>query len=230
MAADTTDSLFMMTLTLGSKLALHLRLLLMRSLNCCVSEHSHSQNEITDKEFQCCRSEVFAVCFKNLEIIFGTYIDTGVFVSFMSIDMSYFQQFSQLRDVDKDHSAYIEKEELDMRVFSWICPESRNNDEQASRSSKQIELLMEQVSENVMNYCDVDKDGRLSKTELNRFSNYMQNMKCIDKKDCNIAAKQLDNSPLNTTMKSVLTHLDSVTPNESILADLNKQSEEEWQH
>ena len=45
------------------------------------------------------------------------------------------------------------------------------------------------IPETVLNYCDVDKDCRLSKTELNGFLNYMQNMKCIDRKDVDNGAK-----------------------------------------
>ena len=89
--------------------------------------------------------------------------------------MSHFGQFSELRDIDKDHNRYVEKEESDIFIFSCVCQEFKNKGELAPRSPMRI-------PEAVLNYCDVGKDCGLSKTELNGFLNYMQNMKCIDRK------------------------------------------------
>ena len=85
-----------------------------------------------------------------------------------------------------------------------------------------------------MNYCDVDKDGTSSKTELNEVSNSMQNMKRIDQENTSIIAKLFNKIPLNTTIKFIplLTRGDSVASNElriviqSITTDLIKQLEE----
>ena len=55
-------------------------------------------------------------------------MNTGVFLSLMLIDASYFGQFFQFRDIyklceksDEYYSGYIEKEELD--ILSWLQQE-----------------------------------------------------------------------------------------------------------
>ena len=165
MVVDRTNGLFMMTVALTSKLVLHFLLMeITESLRCC---YSHSTNEITEKEVpHRCPREIFVVCFNNLEIILDRYINTRGFLSLMSIDMSYFGQFCRLRDIDKHLKRYIEKEKLesllDILIFSCLCQESKNKG---------------RVSENVLKYCDVDTDVRLSKTQLDGFLSYMKNMK-----------------------------------------------------
>ena len=54
-------------------------------------------------------------------------------------------QFSHANDIDalwnkldKDHSSFIEKEELDILLFAWICQELKHKGEPVPRSRKQV--------------------------------------------------------------------------------------------
>ena len=186
--------------------------------------------------------DVVASCFGALRIEVDSYMSSGVYLSLMSMDISFLGQLSQQHDLDalwdkldKNKSGYIEREELELLLYTWIREELKSQGEPVPRSRNQIAGLLKRMTDNVLNYCDVDKDNRLSKEELSRFVDYLQSMKRLDSNQADVATKLLDNLPLNPNMKSVLAHSDSVMPNDlcvrvqSIIDDLNNELEQQSQ-
>ena len=80
------------------------------------------------------------------------------------------------KSVDLDGSGYIEKDELERLLFVMIQKHLETQNERIPKSKKQIQDLLDRLIENVMNFCDSNEDGKLSRQEFQRFVLWLNNM------------------------------------------------------